>query len=64
MLKATDIANFFISLSNSAEEGHITNMKVNKLVYFAQAWSMVTLNKRLSTKNRSMAAWPGYSICI
>lgn len=56
MLKATDIANFFISLSNSAEEGHITNMKVNKLVYFAQAWSMVTLKQKLF--DEKIEAWP------
>ncbi len=56
MLKAIDIANFFISLSNSATEGHITNMKVNKLVYFAQAWSMVNLNKKLF--DEKIEAWP------
>lgn len=55
MLQAIDVANFFISLSNSAEEGHITNMKVNKLVYFAQAWSMVNLKEKLFDEN--IEAW-------
>lgn len=55
MLKAIDVANFFIELSNSFEEDLITNMKVNKLVYFAQAWSLVRLNKSLFDED--IQAW-------
>lgn len=55
MHKAIDIANFFIDLTNSMDECHITNMKVNKLVYFAQAWSMVKYNKKLFDEN--IEAW-------
>lgn len=47
MYTAIDIANFFIDLANSDKEGYITNMKVNKLVYFAQGWSLVRYGRRL-----------------
>ena len=36
MHSALDIANFFIDMSNTIEEDFITNMKLNKLLYFAQ----------------------------
>lgn len=55
MLRAIDIANFFIDLSNSFEEELMTNLKVNKLVYLAQAWSLVRLNKPFFTE--SIQAW-------
>ena len=55
MLKATDIANFFIDVSNSMDEEIITNMKVNELVYFAQAWSLVKFNTKLFNEN--IEAW-------
>jgi len=37
----------FIELSNDDEQGHITNMAVNKLVYFAQGWSLALLDRPL-----------------
>ena len=55
MLKAIDIANFFIDVSDFMDEESITNMKVNKLVYFAQAWSLVKFNKKLF--NEDIEAW-------
>lgn len=55
MIKAIDIANFFIDLSNSLEEELMTNLKVNKLVYLAQAWSFVRLGKPLFCEN--IQAW-------
>lgn len=55
MYKAVDIANFFIDLANSDEEGYITNMKVNKLVYFAQGWSLVRYGRKLFDEN--IEAW-------
>jgi uncharacterized phage-associated protein len=39
-ISAVDVANFFISLANSSPEDDITNLKVNKLVYFAQGWNL------------------------
>ena len=63
MIKAIDIANFFIDLSNSLEEELMTNLKVNKLVYLAQAWSLVRLGKPLFCEN-IQAVRTGYSFCI
>lgn len=36
MCKVSDVANFFVRLSLGGEEDFITNLKLNKLLYFAQ----------------------------
>lgn len=41
MARALDIANFFIDLANNDPDEGMTNLRVNKLVYFANAWSLV-----------------------
>lgn len=53
-LKAIDIANYFIYLSNK-ENKPITNKKLQKLVFYAQAWSLVLNNKKLF--NETIEAW-------
>lgn len=40
---ALDIANFFVQLSNDLPETDITNMKLNKMCYYAQGWSLARL---------------------
>lgn len=45
-LKALDVARYFIHLSNEAKKP-ITNKKLQKLVYYSQAWSLVLNNKKL-----------------
>ena len=47
MCKVSDVANFFVRLSLGGEEDFITNLKLNKLLYFAQGWSLVRLGKPL-----------------
>lgn len=47
MCKATDVANFFISVSLTEKEDYITNLKLNKLMYYAQGWSLARLGKPL-----------------
>lgn len=46
-MDAVDVANFFVEMSNADEDGCMTNLKLNKLVYFAQAWSLAKLGKPL-----------------
>jgi uncharacterized phage-associated protein len=41
-----DIADFFIALSNSAQD-LITNLKLQKLLYYTQAWYLAINNKPL-----------------
>lgn len=41
-----DIANFFVQLACDLQDGSMDNLKVNKMVYYAQAWS-IAKNKRL-----------------
>lgn len=46
-VRGIDVANFFIDVINSDEEGSVTNLQLNKIVFFAQAWSLVLKNKPL-----------------
>lgn len=58
MRKEEAVANFFISLgtSESESEDYMTNLRLNKLMYFAQAWSLVLLEKPLFSEQ--VEAWP------
>lgn len=58
MKKEDVVANFFISLgmNESESEDYMTNLRLNKLMYFAQAWSLVLLNKPLFAE--PIEAWP------
>ena len=40
MLKAADVACFFIDIANRSEEGSMTNLQLNKLLYYAQGCSI------------------------
>lgn len=53
-LKALDVGRYFIYLSNQ-EKKPITNKKLQKLVYYAQAWSLALNNKKLF--NEPIQAW-------
>lgn len=57
MIKAIDVANFFIDIANSNPENDdcITNLRVNKLLYFAQGYSLARRNKPLFDED--MQAW-------
>lgn len=54
MPNAVDVANFFIDLANASDDC-MTNLKLNKLLYFAQAWSLVRRNAPLFNEN--IQAW-------
>ena len=43
--RAIEIANFYIRLTNSIPDNNIDNLRLNKILYYAQAWSLVR-NKR------------------
>ena len=44
MANINDASNFFIDLALNGENDLITNMRLNKMLYFAQAMSLVKLN--------------------
>ena len=50
-----DVANYFLSKLNVNEGSSITPLKLQKLVYYAQAWSLVWDNKVLFSE--PMEAW-------
>lgn len=49
-----DVADYFLALANETGES-ITNLKLQKLVYYAQAWSLAIKNKELF--NDDFQAW-------
>lgn len=51
---AKDVATYFVWKSNQ-EKKDITNKKIQKLLYYAQAWSLVLKNKPLFGEN--IEAW-------
>lgn len=55
MLRAIDVANFFINLFDCDEENDLTNMKINKLLYYAQGHSYERMNRALFNDN--IEAW-------
>lgn len=55
MALARDVANFFIDLANRNNDEDMTNLRLNKLMYFAQGWSLALLGKPLF--NDPIEAW-------
>jgi uncharacterized phage-associated protein len=57
MTKEEAVANFFIALGHSdgGNGEYMTNMRLNKLMYFAQAWSLVLFDKPLFSE--TIKAW-------
>lgn len=47
MATVFDIANFFVDLANKTDDDYITNLKLNKLLYFAQGVSLARTDKPL-----------------
>ncbi len=55
MRKEEAVANYFIILGLDDKEEYMTNLRLNKLMYFAQAWSLALLHKPLFQE--SIEAW-------
>ncbi len=53
--KAIDVANWFISQFDKESGDVITHLKVQKLLYFSEAWSQVLLERKLFSED--MEAW-------
>lgn len=47
MCKSTDVANYFLSLQGSDAGDAISNMKLQKLLYYAQGFALAILGKPL-----------------
>lgn len=54
MCTTKDVANFFIDTVKHSVDT-MTNMKINKLMFFAQGWSLALLNRPLF--NEAIQAW-------
>lgn len=54
MYKAIDIAKYIICYANEKKE-EVTNLKLQKLLYYAQAWYLVNFNKPLF--DEKIEAW-------
>ena len=55
MLQAAEIADFFISLGNAENEDPMTNLRINKLLYFAQGWNLQRFGRPLF--DEAIKAW-------
>ena len=55
MYNALDIAKYFITLANPEAEDFITNLKLQKLLYYAQGFHLVLFGKPLFRE--SLEAW-------
>lgn len=55
MCRVFDAADFFIDAAADDAENNMTNMRINKLLYFAQGWSLARLGKPLFKEN--ILAW-------
>lgn len=55
MLKANDVADFFISLGNAENEDPMTNLRINKLMYYAQGFHLQRFGTPLF--NEAIKAW-------
>lgn len=58
-LTVTDVARYFLALQDEESGGDITNMKLQKLCYYAQAFSLAILGKPLfSARIKAWALGP------
>lgn len=55
MLKALDVANFFVEMAKRTPEDEMTNLRVNKLLFFAQGLSLINLKRPLFEED--IQAW-------
>lgn len=56
MASVFDVANFFIDIAQHEEEEFMTPLRLQKLMYFAQAWSFARLRRPLFSDG--IEAWP------
>lgn len=56
MLNSIDVANFFIDLAKSDPYNDMTNIRVNKMLFFAQGWSLV--RRGMPLFEEELCAWP------
>ena len=47
MANVFDVASFFIEIANANEDDYISNLKLQKLLYFAQGWNLALNDKKL-----------------
>ena len=54
-MKASDVAKFFVDIFNKEQIYQITNLKLNKILFYAQGWFLNKYNKPLF--NDQIEAW-------
>lgn len=57
-----DVANYFLKVVNRDAGGSITHLKLQKLVYYAQAWHLVFTGKPLFPEK--LLAWVHGPVCV
>jgi uncharacterized phage-associated protein len=61
MTKALDVANYFLSRANESEESDVSNLKLQKLIYYAQAFHLAIYDKPFFDED--FEAWTHGPVC-
>jgi uncharacterized phage-associated protein len=61
MINALDVANYFLSRANEGEESDVSNLKLKKLIYYAQAFHLAIFDKPFF--NEDFEAWTHGPVC-
>lgn len=61
MIKAQNVAKYFLSRANESEDSDISNLKLQKLIYYAQAFHLAIFDKPLF--NDDFEAWTHGPVC-
>ena len=57
MATVFDVADFFIDIANMSEDDQMTNLKLNKLLYYAQGVFLARTGKPLFAIAKSQRHW-------
>jgi uncharacterized phage-associated protein len=61
MTNALDVANYFLSRANEGEESDVSNLKLQKLIYYAQAFHLAIFDKPFFDED--FEAWTHGPVC-
>jgi uncharacterized phage-associated protein len=61
MIKALDVAMYFLSRANESEESDISNLKLQKLIYYAQAYHLAIFESPFFDED--FEAWTHGPVC-
>jgi uncharacterized phage-associated protein len=61
MITAQDVAKYFLASANQSEDAEVSNLKLQKLIYYAQAFHLAMFEKPFF--NEEFEAWTHGPVC-